>query len=71
MSRTNCGFIDAVFLADRLPADDFDTVVAFLFVDLTVVANQLSVVLVGRNHENVVTRLDALVCKRAITSSAS
>ena len=57
--------LDAVFLADRLPADDFDTVVAFLFVDLTVVAHQLSVVLVGRNHENVVTRLDALVRERA------
>ncbi len=51
--------------ADRLPVDDLDAVGALLLVDLAIVTYQLAVVLVGRDHEDLVTRLDAFLRQRA------
>ena len=56
------GIVDAVLLADRIAVHDLDASVrAFLLVNLTVVAHQLAVVLVGRHHEDLVAGFDALL----------
>lgn len=66
------GVVDAVFPADRLPVDDLDAPFgALLLVYLAIVTYQLAVVLVGRHHEDLVTRLDAFCDSVPITSSAS
>ena len=60
------GVVDAVFPADRLPVDDLDAPFgALLLVYLAIVTYQLAVVLVGRHHEDLVTRLDAFLRQRA------
>ena len=60
------GGVDAVFPADRLPVDDLDAALgALLLVNLAIVTYQLAVVLVGRDHEDLVTRLDAFLRQRA------
>ena len=56
------GIVDAVLLADRIAVYDLDTSVrTFLLVNLTVVAYQLAVVLVGRHHEDLVSGFDAFL----------
>ena len=56
------GVVDAVLLADGLAADDLDAPLsAPLLVDAAVVAHELPVILVGGDHVDVVTRLDALL----------
>ena len=58
--------VDAVLLTDLLAPHDLDTPVGSpLLVDAAAVANQLSVILVGRHHIDVVTRLGALLRKGA------
>ena len=49
------GIVNAVLLADRLAVHDLDAAVALLFVDAAAVAHELSVVLVGRYHVDVVS----------------
>ena len=56
--------VDAVLLADGLAADDLDASLRTpLLVDAAMVAHELSVILVGGHHIDIVTRLDALLRK--------
>ncbi len=66
------GVVDAVLPADRIAVHDLDAPFgALLLVNLAIVTYQLAVVLVGGDHEDLVTGFDAFCDRVPITSSAS